>query len=153
MVPRRGTYSKKREFRNSEFGIRNCRPPPGEIGEKGAVIGGAWQTAGGSDQRPRQGIACHRPLAGDGASPRPQAASSLSGSATKGKRVEISGALSVGEPLGSAVGERFQQMGAGRMPKFAQRLVLDLPDALAGDIEGTANLLEGVLGTIADPES
>jgi len=44
-------------------------------------------------------------------------------------------------------------MGAGRMPKFAQRLVLDLPDALAGDIEGTANLLEGVLGTIADPES
>ena len=53
----------------------------------------AWQTAGGSDRRPRQGIACHRPLAGGGASPRPQAASSLSGSVFGNERgaVEVPG--------------------------------------------------------------
>ena len=49
----------------------------------------AWQTTAGSDVWPRQGIACHRPLAGDGASPWPQAASCLSGSAFTEERVEF----------------------------------------------------------------
>ena len=62
------------------------------IQERDSANRRARQTAGGSDQRPRQGIACHRPLAGDGASPRPLAASTLSGRAMKGKHVGASAA-------------------------------------------------------------
>ena len=39
------------------------------------------------------------------------------------------------------------------MTQLAQRLGLDLADALAGDGEGAAHLLEGVLGVVAEAEA
>src|SRR6266498_2162704 len=48
--------------------------------------------------------------------------------------------------------ERLQLLGPRRMPKLAQRLRLDLPDALTGDVEGATDLLERVLGSVADAE-
>jgi hypothetical protein len=42
--------------------------------------------------------------------------------------------------------KRLQPFAARRMPQLAQRLRLDLPDALAGHREALADFLEGVLG-------
>ncbi len=44
-------------------------------------------------------------------------------------------------------------MGSCRMPQLAQRLVLDLADALASHVKGPTDLFEGVLGTITDAEA
>jgi hypothetical protein len=49
--------------------------------------------------------------------------------------------------------ERLQAPAAGRMAQLAQRLRLDLPDALARDREALADLFERVLGALADAEA
>ena len=52
-----------------------------------------------------------------------------------------------------SLGKRLEQMGSCRMPQLAQRLVLDLADALASHVKGPTDLFEGVLGTITDAEA
>src|SRR5712692_2320135 len=49
--------------------------------------------------------------------------------------------------------ERPQALAARRVTELAKGLGLDLADALAGDGEGLADLLEGVLATVADAEA
>src|SRR5262252_377969 len=49
--------------------------------------------------------------------------------------------------------ERLELLRPRRMAELAQRLRLDLPDPLAGDVEGAADLLERVLGAVADAEA
>ena len=39
------------------------------------------------------------------------------------------------------------------MTELPQRLVLDLTDPFAGDVEGSPDLLEGVLGAVADTKA
>src|SRR5512141_2006621 len=48
--------------------------------------------------------------------------------------------------------ERLQLLRPRRMAELAQRLGLDLPDPLAGDVERPADFFEGVLGAVADAE-
>src|SRR3972149_6774837 len=55
-------------------------------------------------------------------------------------------------PLRPPLEERTQLSAARRMAQLAQRLRLDLPDALAGDREALADLLERVLAAVADAE-
>src|SRR5205823_13562827 len=51
------------------------------------------------------------------------------------------------------VQETLQPLRARRVPKLAQRLRLDLPDALASDVELLADLLQGVVGVHFDTEA
>jgi hypothetical protein len=44
-------------------------------------------------------------------------------------------------------------LGAARVPQLAQRLRLDLADALAGDLEVLAHLFERVVALLADAEA
>src|SRR5579862_8787133 len=44
--------------------------------------------------------------------------------------------------------KRAEPSGPRRVPQLAQRLGLDLTDALAGDRERMSNLFEGVFGTV-----
>src|SRR6478672_13441937 len=60
---------------------------------------------------------------------------------------------SSGKPPGSIVQEAPQLPAAARVLELAQRLRLDLADALAGDGELLADLLEGVVGVHADAEA
>src|SRR5262245_43465618 len=55
--------------------------------------------------------------------------------------------------LRPAFEEGFELPAARRMPQLAQRLRLDLADPLAGDGEVLADLLERVLGAVADAEA
>src|SRR5512139_1092606 len=48
--------------------------------------------------------------------------------------------------------EALQGLAPARMAELAQRLGLDLPDALARYVELLPDLLEGVIGVLADPE-
>src|SRR5262249_52670904 len=56
---------------------------------------------------------------------------------------------------GSAYGleERLELLRARGVPQLPQGLGLDLADALAGHVEGPADLLEGVLGAVSDAEA
>src|SRR6187401_1187203 len=62
-----------------------------------------------------------------------------------------------GRPCGtlglSSLEERLQPARPRRVPQLAQRLRLDLPDALAGDREALTDLFERVLGAFADAEA
>src|SRR5689334_22871569 len=59
-----------------------------------------------------------------------------------------------GLPLGHlAVREVLEGLRARRVAELAQRLGLDLPDALARDLEALSDLLEGVVGLLADAEA
>src|SRR5260221_7455034 len=49
--------------------------------------------------------------------------------------------------------ECLQLARAARVPQLAEGLGLDLPDALAGDREALADLLQGVLAAVAEPEA
>src|SRR5688572_4888136 len=49
--------------------------------------------------------------------------------------------------------ERPQLLAAARMPQFPQRLGLDLPDALTGDVELLADFLERVIGVHVDAKA
>src|SRR5690606_12138760 len=49
--------------------------------------------------------------------------------------------------------ERLEALAARRVTQLAQRLRLDLADALAGDLEVLTDLLEGVVGLLADAEA
>src|SRR5690348_17061229 len=49
--------------------------------------------------------------------------------------------------------ERAKLFAARRMPQLAQRLGLDLADALAGDVELLANFFQGVVGVHVDAEA
>src|SRR6266496_5753054 len=61
---------------------------------------------------------------------------------------------SVGDGLDPAPLQEGLQLARPRgMPQLAERLGLDLADALAGDREALAHLLEGVLGAVAQPEA
>src|SRR5215468_6237338 len=53
----------------------------------------------------------------------------------------------------AAFQERLELARARRVPELAQGLGLDLADALAGDREALAHLLERVLGAVAEPEA
>src|SRR5260370_15646085 len=52
----------------------------------------------------------------------------------------------------SGLQEAPELLRAGRVPELAQRLGLDLADALAGDREVLADLLEGVLAAVGEAE-
>src|SRR2546422_7918258 len=52
--------------------------------------------------------------------------------------------------LRASLQERLQLPAAGRVAQLAERLRLDLPDALAGDREALAHFLERVLAAVAD---
>src|SRR5689334_8961515 len=56
-------------------------------------------------------------------------------------------------PRRSAVVESAEPARARRMAELAERLRLDLPDTLAGHREADADLLEGVVRALADPEA
>src|SRR5262249_55756008 len=49
--------------------------------------------------------------------------------------------------------EAAQPLGPAGVPKLAERLGLDLPDALAGDLEVLADLFQGVIALLADAEA
>src|SRR5690349_13697127 len=57
------------------------------------------------------------------------------------------------EPGASAFVEAAQPARTRRMAQLPERLGLDLPDALTGDREPRTDLLEGVVGALADPEA
>src|SRR3979411_2805712 len=52
-----------------------------------------------------------------------------------------------------AVDEALELLRPARVPQLAERLGLDLPDALAGHLEVLADLLEGVIALLADAEA
>src|SRR4029078_10643318 len=54
---------------------------------------------------------------------------------------------------GSVLDEGLQALAARRGAQLSQRLALDLSDALARDLEVLADLLEGVVGLLADAEA
>src|SRR6185503_6269551 len=51
----------------------------------------------------------------------------------------------------SALGDFAELLGLGEGLQLLQRLVLDLPDALAGDVEGSADLVQGPRVLAAEP--
>src|SRR4249920_3493141 len=53
----------------------------------------------------------------------------------------------------SVLDERLEALRARRMPQLAQRLRLDLADALARDLEVLADLFERVVALLADAEA
>src|SRR6185295_15674143 len=53
----------------------------------------------------------------------------------------------------AALEEGLELAAAARVAQLAQRLRLDLPDALAGDREVLAHLFEGVLAAVAQAEA
>src|SRR4051794_22935389 len=53
----------------------------------------------------------------------------------------------------SVLDEGPQPARTARMTQLAERFRLDLADALAGDGEAPTDLLQGVIGTLADPEA
>src|SRR4030095_10774880 len=59
-----------------------------------------------------------------------------------------------GRATSSAYGlqKRLQFLGPGGVAQLPESLRLDLPDPLPGHVERTADLLERVLGAVADPE-
>src|SRR6185437_4590623 len=58
-----------------------------------------------------------------------------------------------GRPQRSALDEALELLRAARVAELAERLRLDLADALAGHLEVLADLLEGVIALLADAEA
>src|SRR6185437_13319984 len=58
-----------------------------------------------------------------------------------------------GRPQRSALDEALELLRAARVAELAERLRLDLADALAGHLEVLADLLEGVVALLADAEA
>src|SRR5215468_9674666 len=56
-------------------------------------------------------------------------------------------------PLADCLQKRLQLLRPRGVPELPQGLRLDLPDALARDVEGAADLLERVLGAVAHAEA
>src|SRR4029077_832321 len=53
-------------------------------------------------------------------------------------------------PSANCLQKRFQLLGPRRVAELPERLRLDLSDPLAGDVEGAADLFQGVLRAVAD---